>query len=103
MSVEKTAHPTKAAASALVIKRNLNDTRFCPVFNLARWLAILAENGVERGPLFPLTIEGRVSDPLEEMTPGQWGAWIQKVFVRAGGVRNTLISVTATEIDPVNR
>ena len=68
------------------IKRNLNDTRFCPVFNLARWLAILAENGVEQGPLFPLTIEGRVSDPLEEMTPGQWGAWIQKVFVRAGGV-----------------
>ena len=76
----------RKAARTFHIKRNLNDARFCPVFNLARWLAILAENGVEQGPLFPLTNEGRVSDPLEMMTPGQWGAWIQKVFDRAGGV-----------------
>jgi hypothetical protein len=76
----------RKAARTFHIKRNLNDTRFCPVFNLARWLAILAENGVEQGPLFPLTNEGCVSNPLEEMTAGQWGAWIQKVFDRAGGV-----------------
>lgn len=73
-------------ARTFFIKRNLNDTRFCPVFNLARWLAILSENGAEQGPLFPLTNEGCVSDPLEMMTAGQWGAWIQKVFDRAGGI-----------------
>ena len=73
----------RRAPRKFYIKRNLNISKFCLVYNLARWLVFLAENGVDQGPLFP-DIEvgggGGVKVPLEYMTPSRWEGWLVKVF-----------------------
>jgi hypothetical protein len=61
----------------------------CPVLHLLSWLTCLSDNGVEKGPLFPFTVEGTVHFPLEEMKEGQWKGWVHNVFYRVGGLLAT--------------
>ena len=72
----------------LIIPRNYNDIKFCPVFHLATWCELCRANGISNGPLFRKLTRGHhdFSRPFEELEEHTWENWIQQVCERAGGV-----------------
>jgi|AntAceMinimDraft_11_1070367.scaffolds.fasta_scaffold12572_1 hypothetical protein len=81
-----------AETQTLLIRANGLGPEYCPVWQMCKWLKLLAANGITRGPLFPhlrqdhCNWETSFNGETEYMKPDTWEKYAKQLFTYIGEI-----------------